>query len=79
MSLLHLSSHPQCSRDHEQDKSLGRLFILLFGWCPGGVQFLISDEDITQVIVTSGYGDVILDEDDDINKKCDTFKSFNAR
>ena len=41
------------------------------------VQFPISAEDIARVMATSGQGDVVLDEDDDIYEKSDRFKSFH--
>ena len=44
---------------------------------PEEVQFLISDEDITQMMAASGHRDVILDEDNGIYEKGDRFKSFH--
>jgi len=43
------------------------------------VQFLISDDDIHQKIVSSAHEDVILEEDDRIFEKGDKFKSFHRQ
>jgi len=43
---------------------------------PQEVQFPISDTDINWKMTSSGYKDIVLEEDDDIYKKGDRFKSF---
>jgi len=52
------------------------LFITLEG-IPEAIHVPVSDEDSTAMMAVSGHGDVILEADDGIYEKGDSFKSFN--
>jgi len=42
------------------------------------VQFPISDDDIIRMMVSSGYKDVVLDEDDGIYEKVISSRAFTS-